>query len=196
VPLGLQDAVTWSESHPPPHLRSDGTSSVGGPDGTDSAGVEYTERATRDHHGLTAEVAVDPLDDTHAVVRVDALAAWLPRASPPHGDRRARRTGEQGGRCPAALHPAGPSRAGARARREPAAAGVGGLFDCGDDDGGHHVVHFTGGVPDPTFVVGGSGCGFIDVRTDGVTQPGLTGGFAVDDELTRILRGRVRTAGR
>jgi hypothetical protein len=73
----------------------------------------------------------------------------------------------------------------------------GGVYSCPNDDGARDILHFTGAVPDPTFRVDASGCGFVNVENDGATQPALGGGFAVDRELTRILRDqRATTAGR
>lgn len=63
-------------------------------------------------------------------------------------------------------------------------------MNCGNSDGSHDVLRFTGGSRELVFRVDEFGCSFMTVEVDGVTQPGLTGGFAVDQALRGILADR------
>jgi hypothetical protein len=195
VPLGFQEAISWFAAHPPPDLRKAGTSSQSGPDGQASAGEEFDGRSTLAYNSLAEQVAVFPLDDAHAVVRVDGLAVWLPV---PTRDERVPRSATavhvvrvvQMGSAPVRVTLTGSAvqrLARVVNRQRPTS---GGAVMCPNDDGARDVLHFTGGTPDPVFRVGASGCGFIDVTTDGVRQPVLGDGFAVDRVLRRILSHR------
>jgi hypothetical protein len=192
IPLGYQDAISWFDDHPPPHLQSAGTSSVSGPEGLISAGLEFEGHATLAYDSLAEQVAVYPIDDTHAVVRVDGLAVWLPRRSddervPPGATAVHVARVVQGGANPqrftlngSAVH----RLAHVVNTQRPTSNGI---VNCPNDNGAYDVLHFTGSTPDPVFRVDASGCGFINVTNDGVTQPALSGGYAVDRVLRKVL---------
>lgn len=197
VPFALDQAVSWFSSHPPPGLDSSGgTSSSGSPDGLTSEGLEYDGRSTRLYNNLDEQVAVYPLDDSHAVVRVDALATWLPQRT---ADERVPKDATavvgfriaRAGARPEHLRLTGAAvRELARLLDEERPINAFGAINCPNDDGARDRLHFIGGTPDPVFHVAASGCGFIGVTADGAAQPALGGGYAVDLALRKILSDR------
>jgi hypothetical protein len=197
VPLAIDQAVTWFAAHPPPGMGSTGGSSTtGGPEGVTSEGLEFDGRATRLYNNLDEQIAVYPLDGTHAVVRIDALATWLPQptaeervpgdATAVIGFRIAR-----GGATPERFRLTGSAvRELRRVLNNERPVNAFGAINCPNDDGTRDRLHFVGATPDPVFRVAASRCRFIAVTTDAARQPTLNGGFAVDQALQKILSGR------
>ncbi|HEX3929570.1 MAG TPA: hypothetical protein VHW64_02615 [Nocardioides sp.] len=197
VALGLGPAIEWFSAHRPPDLQSPGgTSSASGPDGVTSQGVEFDGRATRLYDGLEEQVGVFPLDDSHSVVRVDAMATWLPQRTAaeraPEDATAVVGTRVSGiGARPQRFRLTGrPVRELARALDGLRPTNAYGMINCPNDDGAADRLRFLGRTSDPVFHVAASGCAFIGVTVDGKPQPGLSGGYLVDKLLNRLLAGR------
>ncbi|MBO0812426.1 MAG: hypothetical protein J2P23_10325 [Microlunatus sp.] len=195
VPLGLRQATDWFTANPPPGLRKTETSSERGSSGVITAGLGFTGRATVAYDSLAEEVAIYPLDHSQAVVRVDGLAVWLPQRSRDErvpGDATAVQVVRvvRAGAKPRRITLTGPAvRDLARVlnRQRPISPGP---VSCPASNGAYDILHFTGATPDPIFTVDATACRFITVTTDGVAQPTLHGGDAVDATLTAILAHR------
>lgn len=192
VPFGFQVAIAWFKDHPPAGLRLDETSIGRGPDGPIAAGVGFGGRSTWAYDALAEKVAIYPLGTGHAVVRIDGLAVWRPQ---PTADERVPmdatavqvvRVTRAGAKPQRFILTGRPVRQLARALNQQRPINNGPV-SCPNDYGGYDHLHFTGATPDPVFKVESSGCGFITVTTNGVSQPALGGGRTVDRLLTDIL---------
>lgn len=192
VPLGFRQAIGWFRDHPPARLTLGENSTLRGRDGPIAAGLGFMGRSTLAYDALAEKVAIYPLDTAHAVVRVDALAVWRPQPS----------SEERVPMKATAVHVLRVARTGAKPQRftltGPAVHRLArelnkqrpinkGPISCPADYGGYDELHFTGATPDPVFRVEASGCRFITVTANGVRQPTLGGGAAVDKMLAAIL---------
>lgn len=192
VPLGFREAIGWFKDHTPAHLTLGESSTLRGRDGPIAAGLGFMGRSTLAYDSLAEKVAIYPLDTAHAVVRIDALAVWRPQAT---SDERVPMKAT-------AVHVVRVARTGAKPQRFTLTGRAvhqlarelnqqrpinKGPISCPADFGGYDELHFTGATPDPVFRVQASGCRFITVTANGVRQPTLGGGAAVDKMLDAIL---------
>jgi hypothetical protein len=130
------------------------------------------------------------------VVRVDAMATWLPQRTPAERapevatavvGTRVSGIGEQ----PQRFRLTGrPMRELARLLDRLRPVNAFGSINCPNDDGAGDRLHFLGATSDPLFHVAASGCAFVGVTADGKRQPLLSGGGLVDKLLDRLLAGR------
>lgn len=192
VPLGFRPAVSWFKANPPAGLKLSEDGDERGPKRAISAGLGFSGASTKAYDSLGEEVSIYPLDNTHTVVRVDAMAIWLRR--PTKAERVAanatavqvKRVTSAGARAQqftltgAAVH----ELASVLNRQRPASMGV---MSCPIDNGAYDVLHFTGASSDQTFTVQVAGCGVITVTSNGARQPSLSGGAEVNKTLTGIL---------
>lgn len=192
VPLGFRKAITWFTAHPPSRLKQDEDSMLRGPHGPIAAGLGFGGPSTAAYDSLAEQLAIYPLDDGHAVVRVDGLAVWRIQPTP----------GERVPRTATAVHVVRVVRGNAKPQRFTLTGGAvqrlarelnrqlpvhNGVTSCPAGNGGYDVLHFVGATPDPVFRVEASGCGRITVTDGGVSQPTLGGGPTVDNALRDIL---------
>lgn len=192
VPLGFHAAIAWFKNHPPAQLKLDENSMLRGPHGPIAAGLGFAGRSTWVYDELAQQVAIYPLDQTHAVVRIDGLAVWRPQPTsaervPPNATTvHVLRVTSAGAKPQRFTLTGRPVRQLARELNEQRPIDKGPM-SCPADRGAYDVLHFTGATPAPVFRVDASGCRFITVTADGVSQPTLGGGATVDKMLADIL---------
>lgn len=193
VPLGLDDAASWFTAHPPAGLEYSGTSAASGSDGVTSHGVEFDGRGTRTYGHVEQQVGVFPLDDSHSIVRIDVQADWFAKRTAaehipddvtsvvgvrvtrnPTGVRHFRLTGPPVGQLAHMINHLRPVQ-------------LFGIVNCPNDTGAHDRFEFLGASGSLVVRVAPSGCAWVDVSADGVRQPVLEGGYAVDQLLGRLL---------